>query len=543
MKKPVFQSNPLFAIPALLGIITFFSCTETKKPEIVFPPTDLAMENMIPKPLKVTATHTAFGLDQYTAIYTTQTASGFREAGEFLSEKIKGKTGLNLPVNSADAGTVDRIIYINEADSTQLEGPEAYQLYITKDSVILNANSAEGAFRGIQTLRQIIPEVSNDTLADQPVWPIPSGKITDNPNFAYRGSMLDVARHFFTVEDVKKYIDLLAYYKINVLHLHLSDDQGWRIEVKSWPKLTEIGGSTEVGGEAGGFFTQEDYKDLVAYAAAHYMTIVPEIDMPGHTNAASVSYPFLNGNGKTPELYEGTRVGFSTFDTRKDTVYAFIDDVVREISAITPGPYFHIGGDESHVTKKNDYIYFVQKVEKIVQKYGKRMIGWDEIAQARLDSTSVAQFWASEAHATAAVEKGMQVILSPAKRTYLDMQYDTLSEYGLHWAAYIPVDTAYVWSPERYTKGVPKEHILGIEAPLWSETISNRDELEYLAFPRIIGYSELSWSTEENRDWENFRVRLGNQAPFLDRMDVKYYRSALIDWKENKYTYREIPKD
>jgi hexosaminidase len=273
------------------------------------------------------------------------------------------------------------------------------------------------------------------------------------------------------------------------------------------------------------------------------MTIVPEVDMPGHTNAASVSYPFLNGNGKTPELYEGTQVGFSTFDTRKDSVYAFIDDVVREISAISPGPYFHIGGDESHVTKKNDYIYFVNRVEKIVQKYGKRMIGWDEVATADVDSTSIAQFWASEENAALAIEKGMKLIVSPARKAYLDMQYDTLSKHGLHWAAYIPVDTAYIWSPENYTPGVAREQILGVEAPLWSETISNIEELEYLAFPRVIGYSELSWSIEETRDWDNYKTRLSKQAPFLDRMNVKYYPSDLIDWEKSRYTYEAIEKD
>jgi hexosaminidase len=241
-------------------------------------------------------------------------------------------------------------------------------------------------------------------------------------------------------------------------------------------------------------------------------------------------------------LYEGMNVGFSTFDTHKDTVYAFIDDVVREIAALTPGPYFHIGGDESHVTKKKDYIYFVDKVEKIVQKYGKRMIGWDEVATANIDSTSIAQFWSSKDNANLAINKGMKVILSPAKKAYLDMQYDTLSKHGLHWAAYIPVDTAYVWTPEEY-EGIPMEHILGIEAPLWSETISNIDELEYLAFPRAIGYSELSWTTKENRNWESYKIRLANQAPFLDRLDVKYYPSPLIDWKKSKYSFKEIKKD
>lgn len=520
----------------------FFACTEERKPRIPMPVTDLSTENLIPKPLKITPTNTAFALDEFTAIYTSKSATGFEDVGKFLADKLSVKINLQIPVNDESLTSIERVIYINQSDSTELNATEAYQLYINQDSIIINSNTAEGAFRGIQTLRQLVPDNSNDTLALQKIWPVPTGKIIDNPTFAYRGAMLDVARHFFSVEDVKKYIDILSYYKINVLHLHLSDDQGWRIEIKSWPKLTEIGGSTEVGGESGGFYTQEDYKELVRYAADRFMTVVPEIDMPGHTNSASVAYPFLNGNGKTPKLYEGTLVGFSTFDTRKDTVYAFIDDVIREISEITPGPYFHIGGDESLVTKKKDYIYFVNKVEKIVQKYGKRVIGWDEIAIADVDSTSISQWWSNEEHAKKAVEKGMKVIVSPAKKTYLDMQYDTLSKHGLHWAAYIPVDSAYRWSPEGYG-AIPMKNILGVEAPLWSETISNIDELEYLAFPRVIGYSELSWSTPENRDWENYKVRLANQAPFLERMDVKYYPSPLIDWKKSKYTYEEIEKD
>ncbi len=538
MKSHLFRSLVIWVV-----LVAAISCQPEKKKRVLhFPKTDLSKLALIPKPLKVISTEDGFALDRFTAIYTSETATGFADVAGFLAEKIKAKTNLDVPVNRAEASDQQGIIYINQSDAPELDALEAYQLYITPDSVILNSNSAVGAFRGVQTLRQIISETSNDTLADYKIWTIPTGKITDSPSFEYRGSMLDVARHFFSVEDVKKYIDLLAYYKYNVLHLHLSDDQGWRIEIKSWPKLTEVGGSTEVGGAAGGFYTQEDYKDIVRYAAKHHMMIVPEIDMPGHTNAASASYPILNGNGKTPKLYEGTEVGFSTFDTRKDTVYAFIDDVVREISSISPGPYFHIGGDESHVTKKNDYIYFVEKVEKIVQKYGKRMIGWDEVATADIDSTSISQFWASKENADLSIQKGMKVIMSPAKKAYLDMQYDTLSKHGLHWAAYIPVDTAYIWTPEEY-EGIPIENILGVEAPLWSETISNIDELEYLAFPRAIGYSELSWTPKENRDWESYKVRLANQAPFLDRMDVKYYPSPLIDWKKSKYTYEEIQKD
>ncbi|MRH98910.1 family 20 glycosylhydrolase [Kriegella sp. EG-1] len=526
-----------------LFLLTVVSCTKEKKKRILnFPPTNLVTENLIPKPLKIIPTNGGFALDQFTAIYTTKNAAGYEEVAEFLAKKIKAKTDIDIQVNVDEIPGREGVIYINQSDSLELNTPEAYQIYITTDSVILNSNTAEGAFRGIQTLRQLIPEVSTDTLAEYPIWTIPTGKIIDSPNLGYRGSMLDVARHFFSVEDVKKYIDLLAYYKYNVLHLHLTDDQGWRIEIKSWPKLTEIGGSTEVGGESGGFFTQEDYKEIVAYAAEHFITIVPEVDMPGHTNAASVSYPFLNGNGKTPKLYEGTHVGFSTFDTRKDTVYSFINDVVREITEISPGPYFHVGGDESHVTKKNDYIYFMDKVVEIVKQHNKIPIGWDELATANVDSTSVAQYWGSKENAELAVNKGMKIIMSPAKKAYLDMEYDTESKFGLHWAAYIPTDSAYIWSPEAYD-GIPLESILGVEAPLWSETISDISEAEYLAFPRAIGYSELSWSTEENRDWENYKVRLANQAPYLERMNVQYYPSPLIDWKKSKNTFEEIKKD
>ncbi|AWX43401.1 Beta-N-acetylhexosaminidase [Flagellimonas maritima] len=508
------------------------ACQPPKK-EIDYPPTDLSKNYLIPKPVKVIPTKTAFGLSKNTVIYTSQDDEQFKNVGAFLANKIKTKTGLDINVNSINENNpIAQIIYINQSDSINLKTPESYQLYIKKDSIFLNAKTAAGAFRGIQTLRQLIPEASNDTLTDHPLWLIPSGKIFDEPKFEYRGIMLDVARHFFTIEEVKKFLDILSYYKYNTLHLHLSDDQGWRIEIKSWPKLTQIGGQTEVGGGIGGFYTQEDYKELVSYAAERHITIIPEIDMPGHTNAASLSYSFLNGNGKIIKPYTGTRVGFSTFATQKDTVYAFLDDVIGEIASISPGPYFHIGGDESHVTKKKDYINFVEKVEKIVQKHGKRMIGWDEIVEGNIDSTSIAQHWNTTANALKASENNSKVILSPAIKAYLDMKYDSLSKHGLDWAGFIPVDVAYKWNPETYVEGLPKESILGIEAPLWSETISNIGELEYLAFPRAIGYAELGWSSSKNLDWEDYKKRLANQVPFLQRMSVKYYPTKSVDWED-----------
>ena len=517
---------------ASFSIVLFIGCSDAPK-KIPYPETDLSQAALIPKPLKVVATNSAFGLDSKTAIYTAQAANGFEKVGQFLSNKIQTQLSLDIPVNESPLEAVERIIYINQTEALESDAPEAYQLHVKNDSVLLNARTAAGAFRGIQTLRQLIPEQSNDTLAEQPMWLIPSGKIDDAPNFGYRGAMLDVARHFFTVEEVKKYIDLLAYYKYNAFHMHLTDDQGWRIEIKSWPKLTEIGAQSEVGGGPGGFYTQEEFKELVAYAAERHIQVIPEIDMPGHTNAANLSYPIFHAKGKaeTPRVRTDMKVGYSSFDAYKDTVYVFVDDVIREIAAISPSPYFHIGGDESHATPKKDYIHFVEKVEKIVQKHGKKAIGWNEIAQANISQTTVGQFWNEPESALKMVEKGNQIILSPAKKIYLDMKYDTLSKHGLHWAAYIPVDDAYNWDPETYVEGLPKEQILGIEAPLWSETISNSAELEYLAFPRAIGYAELGWTPADQRNWEEYKIRLKGQVPYLNRNDVNFYRTELVDWE------------
>ncbi|MEM1259322.1 MAG: family 20 glycosylhydrolase [Bacteroidota bacterium] len=528
MKTSLFPKTLLIFCVTIL----FISCTKAPK-EIQYPETDLNKAYLIPKPLKIVPTHSAFGLDTKTAIYTTQTDSEFEKVGQFLASKIASRLNLAIPVNTTTSETVERIIYINQTETLDSSAPEAYQLYIKTDSILLNARTAAGAFRGVQTLRQLIPEKSNDTLTTQPMWLIPSGKIDDAPNFEYRGAMLDVARHFFTVDEVKRYIDQLAYYKFNAFHMHLTDDQGWRLEIKSWPKLTEVGAQSEVGGGPGGFYTQEEFSELVSYAAERHIQIIPEVDMPGHTNAANLSYPIFHATGKaeTPRVRTDMKVGYSSFDAFKDTVYVFLDDVVREISAISPSPYFHIGGDESHATPKKDYIHFIEKVEKIVQKHGKQAIGWNEIAQANISPSTVGQFWNEPESALKAAEKGSRIIVSPAKKIYLDMKYDTLSKHGLNWAAYIPVDDAYTWDPQTYVEGLPKEQILGIEAPLWSETISNSAELEYLAFPRVIGYAELGWTPSEQRDWEDYKMRLAGQLPYLKRNNINFYRTELVEWE------------
>jgi hexosaminidase len=343
---------------------------------------------LIPLPQEVSNGSGSFQLTAESGIQLVGTSEKLTSIGESLATSLRPATGFKIPI-SKDSG--DIVLELTGSDAS-----EGYELVVSDQEVRIKASGEAGLFYGVQTLIQLFPaEISHQTVQDVD-WLVPQGKVVDTPEFAYRGSMLDVARHFISVEDVKFYIDQMASMKFNYLHLHLTDDQGWRIEIKSWPKLTEIGGSTEVGGGKGGFYTQEEYKELVSYAAARYITIVPEVDMPGHTNSALASYGELNpgvnlpiGQGldslnKKPldyqlpltapqasQMYTGIEVGWSTFAPQLELTYAFVDSVVREISMMTPGPYFHIGGDESHVTEKEDYIYFVERVQDIVSKYNK----------------------------------------------------------------------------------------------------------------------------------------------------------------------------
>ncbi len=483
-------------------------------------PADLSDVSFIPHPLSVEATGTAFEIKPKLLIEYNSDQNSIDQA-DLLSKQIFEISGFEPVVQDVSNGNSISL----EIDQA-LSANDSYEISIEENQIAIKANNEAGLFYAVHTLLQAI-----EYSADFDAWIIPSGLIKDAPKFEYRGAMLDVARHFFSVNDVKRFIDLIAAYKLNVLHLHLSDDQGWRIEIKSWPKLSEIGGSTAVDGDMGGYYSQEDYKEIVAYASSKFITIIPEIDMPGHTNAALASYPELNCNGKAPELYTGTKVGFSTLCTDKEITYQFVDDVIRELAEITPGPYIHIGGDESHVTAKDDYISFINRTNEIVKSHNKTMMGWDEIALADIDSNDVVQYWAKDENATLAVEKGAKVVLSPSKRVYLDMQYDSTTHLGLHWAAYIEVDSAYIWSPKSLVDGVNKDDILGIESPLWTETITNMEEIEYMVFPRILGHAEIAWSDEKYLDWDLYKHRLAKHAKQLKRKEINYYPSKLVPWK------------
>ena len=516
--------NPFFLF-AIVAILFQMACSGP-------PPTpkDLSEEALIPWPVSLTATGSSFAITAETGINISDEDEEAREIAEFLAAKLRSATGFPLAVKASNA-TSGNIQMSLSADEEL--GNEGYELVITEDGIKLSAAAHRGLFYGVQTIRQLLPASIESGSKQTGPWEIASGTIRDYPEYGYRGAMLDVARHFFEVDEVKRYIDYLALYKMNALHLHLSDDQGWRIEIKSWPKLTEVGGSSEVGGGKGGFFTQDQYTDIVNYAADHYITVVPEIDMPGHTNAALASYPelYCPGKGKKPEIYTGIEVGFSTLCNDNAQTFKFVDDVIRELAAITPGPYIHIGGDESHATPMKEYIPFVNQVQDIVEKHGKLVMGWDEIANASLKKSTVVQYWAEAENATKGIAQGAKVLMSPAHKTYLDMQYDSTSKFGLHWAAYIEVDSAYIWDPTKMTAEITREDIFGIETPLWSETVSDLNEAEYLVFPRLPGHAEIGWSPYEVRDWETYKVRLGKQKARFEALGIDYYPSKLVPWQ------------
>jgi len=521
-----------FATTALFVIVMLF----TPMKATAKTPSDLSKTSVIPKPVSITATGRYFKLRSHIDIYIHGESKELKLIGNYLADKLKQSTGFGIDVITTEKtpGSGNIYLTLNENNPGSKPGDEGYELLISKKLVLLSANSPTGLFRGIQTIIQLFPVKIEMVSKQTGPWKIATGTITDYPVFSYRGAMLDVSRHFFSVKDVKRFIEFLAFYKMNVLHLHLSDDQGWRIEIKSWPELAKHGGSTQVGGGEGGYFTQEQYSDIVNYAKDRYITIVPEIDMPGHTNAALASYPELNCSGKATELYTGTNVGFSSLCTNLDITYKFIDDVVRELAAITPGPYIHIGGDESHSTKREDYIPFINKVQDIVLAHGKQVLGWDDIAISSLKPNVVAQHWANVKNANMAVGQGAKILMSPATKAYLDMKYDKSTKLGLHWAAYIEVDSAYIWDPATLIPGVGKENVLGIEAALWTETITNMKELEYMVFPRLPGFAEIGWSPSSGRSWSEYKMRLGKQGERFKAMGINYYQSGKVPWEVTK---------
>lgn len=499
---------------------------------------------MVPAPASITAGDgVGFRLEAQTQI------SGDPEAAAELAALITARTGLRLDRTRLDDDAGPQIrLRLTPGDGAH----ESYRLTADAASVTITAPDAAGLFYGVQTLAQLITR-------DGDGWIVPAVEVADAPRFAYRGAMLDVARHFFAVDVVKAYIDRASALKFNHLHLHLTDDQGWRIQLHSRPRLTELAAGTEVGGGQGGFYTKDDFAEIVRHAASRHMTVVPEIDLPGHTHAVGLAYPELAeapvltdkileaaGNDEPPAAgapYTGVAVGFSSLRIGSEETYDFVADVFGELAAMTPGPYQHVGGDEALGTDPDDYAEFLRRVTDLVANLGKTPIAYHEAGAApELDDDTVGQYWGfvrptdgMDAKARAFVGLGSRLILSPADAVYLDMKHDADAPLGLVWAnGPTSVERAYSWEPSSVIPGVDEADILGVEAPLWTETVRTLADIDALAYPRIAAAAEAAWSpavgASDLRTWESFRARVGALGPLWTRLGIGFHPSPEITW-------------
>lgn len=478
---------------------------------------------VVPAPVSRTPGEGAFILDQNTSVVARGEAA---PVAEYLVNLLRPMTGLSLPLTGWG-----NIVLIVEPGHQ----PGGYNLRVTTAKISITANDAEGLFDGVQTLRQLLPPKNATTGR----YGIAATTIADYPRYSYRGAMLDVARHFFGVDDVKRYIDHIAMLKMNVLHLHLSDDQGWRIEIKGWPRLTEVGGSREVGGGPGGFYTQGQYSEIVRYAASRFITIVPEIDMPGHTNAALASYAKLNCDGQARALYYGMSVGFSSLCVGEEVTWQFLTDVLGQLAALTPGPWIHIGGDESDATSLAEYVNFINRATGIVADQGKTVIGWHDIGYGTaLPPGTIGQYWdyttprgGSYVLTQNILNTGGQLIMAPSNVAYMDQKYDLSERIGTKWAeAPLTIQEAYGWDPAAIFPSHDPTSILGVEAPLWTETIRTMADIEYMAFPRIVAIAEVGWTQQEARGFGDFASRLATFGAYLDAAGIGYNRTPGVPW-------------
>ncbi|WP_145779443.1 beta-N-acetylhexosaminidase [Micromonospora taraxaci] len=515
------------------GAATLARAAEQAAGTLLAPAAPHRLADVVPAPQQVQPDPTADWTLPAEAVIVASSDPAALAVAEQLAGLLRPATGYPLPVTDAAApAPVDGIALVLDETTADL-GAEGYRLDVTTNGVRVTAVTAAGLFHGVQTLRQLLPATIESPTPDTERWTLPGGTITDVPRFPYRGAMLDVARHFFAVEDVLRVVDHLARYKLNHLHLHLTDDQGWRIAVDSWPKLTTVGGATAVGGGPGGFYTKADYTRIVSYAAARHITVVPEIDLPGHTNSALVAYPELAPDKIAPQPYTGTEVGFSYVDPADDQTYDFIADVLGELAAITPGPWLHIGGDEAFKVKGEVYTGFVERVQRIVAGLGKTVVGWHQLAPAAHVDGRVLQWWGTNGEdptTVEAVRQGARLIVSPGNHAYLDMKYAPDTPIGHDWAGLIDVRKAYDWDPGTHVAEVPSTAVIGVEAPLWTESVTSLADIEFLLLPRLPAIAELGWSPRETHDWAGFRDRLAGHGPRWDAAGIAFHRAPEIPW-------------
>ena len=515
---------------------------------------DASAQQIVPEPVKVSRQAGRFLITPRTVISTDAASAA---AGQQLARYLEPATGINFRVVSSGTAPPRSISLRRDRQLTRL-GDEGYLLDVRASGVTIRAHGAAGLFYAVQTLRQLLPSaIFREAPVEDTEWSMPAVSIEDYPRFQWRGGHLDVARHFMPKEFVKKYIDLLALHKMNVFHWHLTEDQGWRIEIKQYPKLTEVGAwrketlvgrpqrdspPTFDGKRHGGFYTQDDAREIVAYARARHVTVVPEIEMPGHATAAIAAYPELGITGERLEVAKTWGVFSDIFNAEPSTI-RFLQNVLTEVLAIFPGRYIHVGGDEADKAKwkTSDRIqarirelklkdehelqsWFIRQMDDFLVARKRRLVGWDEILEGGLADNAVVMSWRGTEGGIAAARAGHDVIMAPTSHTYLD--YYQSKEQGSEPFAiggFVPLEKVYSFEP------VPAElepqfakHVLGAQGQLWTEYMPQPKQVEYMAFPRMSALAEVVWTPKERKDYAGFLVRLAAHLERLRALDVNH---------------------
>ena len=509
---------------------------------------------ILPAPLKAEAREGQF---QLTAASRIRADGAFKNEAQLLASRLRAATGfaLKLKADKSQIAGADIVLTTNGADAAL--GAEGYELSVTTNGTVIRATTAAGIFYGAQSLLQLLPpEIFSAKPADGMAWTISCVEISDAPRFGWRGFMLDVSRHFFTKPEVEQVLDLMALYKLNTFHWHLVDDQGWRIQIKKYPQLTSVGAwrdnigfglasnsatAYDKNGRYGGFYTQRDIREVVAYAAARHITVVPEIEMPGHSSAALMAYPqFACANAKIA-LPEKGGVFNGVYCAGNDATFVFLDNILSEVASLFPGKYIHIGGDEvvksnwmacaqCQARIKNEGLknekelqaYFTRRIEKIVNAHGKNLIGWSEIREGGLAPSAALMDWIGGGAESAA--SAHDVVMAPTKYCYFD-HYQSTNHLAEPKAigGFLPLERVYQFEPLP-GKLAPEfqAHVLGGQANLWTEYIPNLRQVEYMMFPRLGALAEVDWSLPAARDWESFKVRAAQNEKRLDALGVNY---------------------
>ena len=528
----------LFLLCATAALCLFASCESPTKQM----PYNQGI-NVIPKPLSLVQNEGSFKVTKSTKFYASTPEA--KTIATFFASKIESSTGYDLAISEEEVSSNAIALLIDNSLEVNDEG---YTLDATDKLVSIKAKTAKGLFYGMQTLMQLLPaEIESTTVVNGIAWTLPCVTIKDEPRFAYRGIMLDPCRHFIPVENIKKQLDVLALFKINQFHWHLTEDQGWRIEIKKYPKLTEIG-SKRVDGEGteyGGFYTQEQIKEVVAYASERFINVIPEIELPGHALAAISAYPELSckGDSLSPRIIWG--VEEDVYCAGKEETFKFLEDVIAEVVPLFPGEYFHIGGDECPKVRwekcplcqkrmrenklKNEHelqSYFVQRIEKVLASHGKKMIGWDEILEGGLAPSATVMSWRGEDGGIAAASMDHDVIMTPGSNgMYLDHYQGDSKIEPVAIGGYTLLEKTYSYNPVPDTlAGLGKSNFVkGVQGNIWSEYMYTTDLMEYRIYPRILAVAEIGWTPLEGKDYKDFERRIDNALVRLDCHGINYH--------------------